>query len=81
MVHFTARTSASGLASTLITGTWAAETTSDEAAQPQGLPHQADATELPFAVENMSYLLCSLRQKGVLLEEELPSPSAGQFTT
>ena len=39
VAHFTARTSANDLASTLITGKWAADTTFDEAALPPKPPH------------------------------------------
>lgn len=36
----------------LMPGKWAADTTFDEAALPQILPHQANETGLPFLVEN-----------------------------
>lgn len=39
VAHFTARTSANDLASTLITGKWAADTTFDEAALSPKPPH------------------------------------------
>lgn len=72
VAHFTASTGANDLASTLITGKWTADTTFDEAALPRKLPHQADETELPFLVENMSYLMPSQLMKGLAVRIAFP---------
>lgn len=77
VAHFTA--SAIDLAFTLITGKWAADTRIWWGNFASTLPI-SQMKQLPFLVENMSYLLYPLSEWRVLLKNSFPSPFARQFT-
>lgn len=80
VAHFTASTSANDLASTLITGKWAADTTFDEAALPPKPPHLGRWNRAAFlgGERELSYAL--LVNEGSCFKNSFPSPLARQFT-